>query len=72
MCVSQVKEQYSEGLEEAVRKFKELQAMVLEVLNEESQSSPAREWYMPESDYYFYSADKGKWWHEDYPPPLPF
>lgn len=40
--------------------------------NAGSQDSPARDWYMPESDYFFYSADKTKWWEKDYPPAVAF
>lgn len=71
-----VKELHSEGLEEAVADFRDLQLDVLAALNEGvgrgGQVSPARAWYMPESDYYFYSADKSRWWEEYYPPALPF
>lgn len=50
-----------------------LQEEVLNYLEgPEGEESPAREWYMPESDYYFYSADKDLWWQRDYPDPLPF
>lgn len=74
---TQVKEQYAEGLEEEVAQFRELQSDVLAVLNEGvgrgGRVSPARAWYIPESDYFFYSADKTKWNTEDYyPAPLPF
>lgn len=74
---TQVKDQYSEGLEEEVAKFRELQTDVLAVLNEGvgrgGTVSPARAWYMPESDYFFYSTDKSKWYTEEYyPEPLPF
>lgn len=73
----QVKDQYSEGLEEEVAKFQELQTDVKAVLNEGigrgGKVSPARAWYMPESDYFFYSTDKSKWYTEEYyPEPLPF
>eukprot|EP00752_Nemacystus_decipiens_P001803 g1742.t1 len=72
-----VKDRYSEGLEEEVAKFRELQTEVLAVLNEgvgrAGTVSPARAWYMPESDYFFYSTDKTKWYTEEYyPEPLPF
>lgn len=68
-----MKELHSDGLEEAVREFRMLQSDVLSFLDEDkTDDSPARGWYMPESDYYFYSADKTKWWEEDYPPALPF
>lgn len=71
-----MKELHSEGLEEAVADFQDLQLDVLAVLNEGvgrgGQVSPARAWYMPESDYYFYSADRNRWWEEYYPPALPF
>lgn len=67
---------HSEGLEEEVARFRELQSDVLAILNEgvgrAGRGSPARAWYMPESDYYFYSADKSRWWEDYYPPALPF
>lgn len=68
----QVRELHSDGLEEAVREFRALQSDVLSFLDEEPMDSPARDWYMPESDYYFYSTDKTTWWQEDYSPVLPF
>ena len=71
-AASQVRELHSDGLEEAVREFRVLQVEVLSFLDEDPMDSPARGWYMPESDYYFYSADKAKWWQEEYAPALPF
>lgn len=68
-----MKEVYSEGLEEAVKEFQDLQAVVLDYLKgPEGAESPACEWYMPESDYYYYSANKTSWSQPDYPPALPF
>ncbi|CAM9624227.1 unnamed protein product [Laminaria digitata] len=69
---NEVRELHSDGLEEAVREFRVLQSDVLSFLDEEPTDSPARGWYMPESDYYFYSADKASWWQEEYAPALPF
>lgn len=69
---NQIKAKYSEGLEEAVQHFRDLQIMMHDYFNAGSQDSPARHWYMPESDYFFYSADKTKWWEKDYPPAVAF
>lgn len=72
-CAFQVKALHTEGLKEAVKEFQELQAVVLDYLESpEGEESPAREWYMPESDYYYYNADKALWGKSEYPPALPF
>lgn len=68
----QVKEVNGEGLEESVREFQGLQKDLLSFLRDPRANSSARQWYMPESDYYFYSADSNFWWMQDYPPALPF
>ncbi|CAM9372174.1 unnamed protein product [Ascophyllum nodosum] len=67
-----IKAEYSAGLDDAVRNFRGLQSKMLRYLDTVPRNSSAREWYMPESDYYFYSADKSKWWEEDYPPAVEF